>query len=203
MRINRKRWGCVTNDSANKMALDDFKTMVDENIAWAKENGFTDDVFVYPGGLFLNSSTDVDAKLEYLKTKNIKMAYSCNNPCESSSKEGFEEWNTYENGADYHGLYNKFPFVTMPNGYNHALMLNRNEVGKNNLTVKWWKESLDNAIAKKAHICFFTHSFTSGFRTADDNGKTYADYFKELIEYIVTTYGDQVEWVTPSQLKNR
>ncbi len=191
--------GYDANDSDNRNTLEEFKTNVDASIAWAKENNFNDKVYVYPGGLFPNLSVDFDAKIAYLKSKGIEMAYTVNNPCESSSREGYEEWNTYENGAEYYGTYNKIPFVQMPNGFNHSLLINRAEVGSNNLTVKWWKARVDDMIKKQAYMCFFTHSFLSEFKTADKNGKTYADYFKELIQYIVDTYGDRVQFVTPSK----
>lgn len=191
--------GYDANDSDNRNTLEEFKTNVDASIAWAKENNFNDKVYVYPGGLFPNLSVDFDSKLAYLKSKGIEMAYTVNNPCESSSREGFEEWNTYENGADYYGTYNKIPFVEMPNGFSHALLINRVEVGSNNLTVKWWKNRVDDMIEKQAYMCFFIHSFMAGFKTADSNGKTYADYFKELIQYIVDTYGNRVQFVTPSK----
>ena len=191
--------GYDANDSDNRNTLEAFKTNVDAAIAWAKENNFNSKSYVYPGGLYPNLSTDFNAKIAYLKSKGIEMAYTVNNPCESSSREGFEEWNTYENGADYYGTYNKVPFVEMPNGFSHALLINRAEVGSNNLTVKWWKNRVDDMIEKQAYMCFFIHSFMAGFKTADSNGKTYADYFKELIQYIVDTYGDRVQFVTPSK----
>ena len=191
--------GVTTSDNANTCTLEEFKTMVDTSIEWASENNFSSEIFVYPMGMQEGSTgVDVDGKIGYLRSKGIKAAFNINTDVENSNTEGYEDWYTYENGHAGLGVFNIKPLVTMPNGYSKALLLNRLEFLRNNLTVNWWKAMVDNAIQSKHYICFFLHSYQSAFSTQDEHGKTATDYFKELIEYIVDTYGEQVEFVTPS-----
>ena len=191
--------GVTTSDNANSCTLEEFKTMVDAGIVWASENGFSDDIFVYPMGLQPGKTgVDVDDKIGYLETKGIRAAFNVNTSIENSNTEGYENWYRYENGHAGLGMFNIVPLATMPNGYSKALLLNRCEFLRNNLTVNWWKTMIDDAIQSKRYICFFFHSYQSAFSTRDEHGKTATDYFKDLIEYIIDTYGEAVEFVTPS-----
>lgn len=192
--------GSSNNDNCRTCSLAEFKTLVDESVAWAKTNGFTDDVFVYPQGLQIESSTSVDEKLAYLQSKGIKMAYNVNTSVESSAKTGYEEWTEYENGSIYKGIYNEIPFVTMPNGYSKKLLINRAEInGTTNISLSWWKNKIDSLIGKDVYMCFFIHSYRPEFSTQDGNGKTATDYFKDTINYILDNYGDKVKFVTASE----
>ena len=191
--------GQGSSDNANTCSLADFKTMVDGSISFAEQNGFTSDIFVYPQGLQINQGTEVEAKLAYLKEKGVKAAFNVNTGVESSSYEGYEEWYGYQNGVEYKGIANAIPFATMPNGYSKELLLNRANLGRATLSHNWWHNLIHGFIENKAYITFFMHSFSSEWQTVGADNKTTTDLFKEFIEDLIATYGDDIEWRTASQ----
>lgn len=195
--------GVTDDDNVKTCSLAEFQTIVDTSIEWAQNNGFTSDVFVYPQGLQPSTGVDVNAKIAYLQSKNVKLAFNVNTSAEASETEGFEDWYTYPNGHTYKGIYNKLPLVEMPNNYNKAFLVNRAEINKTtNISLAWWKKKIDDLSDTDVFMCFFIHSYRSEFSTPDTSGKTATDYFKDTINYIVDNYSDKVKFVTASGLKN-
>lgn len=190
--------GVNVNDDSS-VSLSEFKTMVDSSVEWANTNDFSSDVFVYPRGL-QPTDTNFNEKIEYLSSKGIKAAYSINCPVESSETENYEEWYSYENGYTCHGTTNAIPFATMPNGYSKKLFFNRMELRRATLTAgEWWNNIIVEAIENKNYITFLLHSFSSEWSTEGTDGKTTTQLFEEFITNLVENYGDQIEFVTPTE----
>lgn len=191
--------GVTNEDHARNMTQAEFETMTDTMIAWATENGFANDLFAYPGGAFVNNDDyGLNPKIEYLKTKGIKLAYGINQSVENALTAGYEDWYNYANGHEYGGVGNKVPFVTMPNGYSKALLANRMELIRDTLTKDWWRTRVRNFIENKVYITFYMHCWISEWRTPGDDDKTTTDLFEEFIQELIDDYGDQIEWKTAS-----
>lgn len=195
--------GVSSSDSVRLMTQAEFETMTDTMIDWANTNGFASDIFAYPGGAFVNNDDyGLDPKIAYIKSKGIKLAYGLNQTVENTLTTGYEDWYNYANGHDYQGVGNKVPFVTMPNGYSKALLANRMELKRTTLTADWWKTRVNTFVDNKVYITFIMHSWISEWSTLGDDGKTTTELFKEFIQELIDTYGDEIEWRTASGALN-
>lgn len=180
-----------SNGNASTMSLETFKTMIDDSIAFAKANGLTDNIFVYPEGLQINTAINFDEKLAYVQENGIKLAYNVVTSVENASRTNYENW--YD--ITTKGLYNYIPFSTMPNGVSKRFLLNRYSL----VNLKY-KANIKRAIESQSNICFYLHSYSDTDNQLDENNKSKIDYLKETIDDIISEYGDNVAWVTPSQL---
>lgn len=190
--------GQTSTDTTRTQTLEEFQTCVNASVAWATENGFTNNIYVYAGGTQPDQDATFADKLAYLKNNSIRAAYNVNTSVENHETTGFESWYTYMNGADYNGVSNKIPFVTMPVGISKTYLLNRNELKRDRITKNWWKEQIYEYIDRKDYIVLFMHSFSSEWQTAGEDGKTTTQLFEEFIDYLVETYGDKILWKTAS-----
>lgn len=177
-----------------------FEADLQESKQYGTDLGITTNIMVYPKGMQPTSGIHIDEKLAILQ-KYFDYGFNVNTAAESSSIEGFENWTTYENGSEAKGQWNIVPFVDMPNGINKSMLINRMEIARDNkhIGTTWWKDMLDKAITNKGYVCFLVHSGVSSFNsTADSDGKTGYDRFKETITYILENHADEVEFLTPT-----
>lgn len=187
------------NNLTDTCTLEEFKSFMSEAKEWAESNGFAGNVCVYPNGLRVGQ-TDWDEKMHYVQSLGIEGAYSYKANAENYEIEGYEDWYSYENGYEAgRALVNVAPFVTMPNGLSKAMWLNRMETIRSTMTNESWIETLHEAIQNKRYIVLFFHCYKSEWYTAGEDGKTTMDLFRELINGLVDTYGDQIEWKTATQ----
>lgn len=190
--------GLNISDNYNMGYTDDMETFeaeIAESKAWAVENGFPSNICVYPCGLQPNLTTNYTEKMNILK-KYFDYGFTVNTAVEGSSEEGYEG---YYN-ATTKGRWNAVPLVTMSDGFSKGMLLNRLEVtDKQNIQYSWWTTFIDDAIANKGYLCLFVHSFASSFLNLDDDGNSGYTRFQDVINYIQTTYGDKVEFLTASK----
>lgn len=190
------------DQNSGEMTLYEFKEMIDASRAWAKNNGFTDDVFVYPRGL-QPTNTSFDDKLAYLDSKGIRAAFSVSTTVENALTTGYEDWYNYTNGHDCRGMYNKVPFATMPNGVSKKFLLNRFSTRPSDTRAAWYRTILNTAINNGGYICFYMHSYTDEMNVVGTDGKTGIQLFEETIEYILENFSDKVDFVTLSDAYRR